>query len=59
MTTTAINGSSSFPGRGAGAIGLAIGGLVVATAEGGLGTGRGLGGGVVAITLGVIRHRPR
>ena len=37
-----------------GLIGAVIGGLVVATAEGGLGTGNGLGGGVVAIVVGLI-----
>ena len=35
-------------------IGLVVGGLVVATANGGLGTGNGLGGGVVAMILGLI-----
>jgi hypothetical protein len=34
--------------------GLAVGGFVVATAEGGVGTGHGLGGGVVAIVVGLI-----
>ena len=37
-----------------GPIGLVIGGLVVATADGGLGTGNGLGGGVVAMVVGLI-----
>ena len=37
-----------------GPIGLVIGGLVVATAEGGLGTGNGRGGGVVAMVVGLI-----
>ena len=37
-----------------GPIGLVIGGLVVATAKGGLGTGHGLGGGIVAIMVGSI-----
>jgi hypothetical protein len=37
-----------------GSIGLVIGALVVATADGGLGTGNGLGGGVVAMTVGLI-----
>ena len=37
-----------------GPIGLVIGGLVVATADGGLGTGNGLGGCVVAMTVGLI-----
>jgi uncharacterized protein YacL len=35
-------------------IGLVIGGLVVATAEGGVGTGHGLAGGVVAVVVGLI-----
>ena len=38
----------------AGLIGVVIGGLVVATAEGGVGTGNGLGGGVVAMVVGLI-----
>ncbi|GAA4055971.1 DUF6223 family protein [Streptomyces shaanxiensis] len=38
----------------AGLTALALGGLVVATADGGLGTGNGLGGGVVAMVLGLI-----
>jgi hypothetical protein len=37
-----------------GPIGAVIGGLVVVTADGGLGTGNGLGGGVVAMAVGVI-----
>ena len=37
-----------------GPIGLVIGGLVVATADGGLGTGNGLGGGIVAMMVGLI-----
>lgn len=37
-----------------GPIGLILGGLVVATANGGLGTGNGLGGGVVAMAVGLI-----
>lgn len=37
-----------------GPIALIVGGLVVATADGGLGTGNGLAGGVVAIILGLI-----
>jgi hypothetical protein len=37
-----------------GLIGFVIGGLVVATANGGLGTGNGLGGGVVAMMVGLI-----
>jgi hypothetical protein len=34
--------------------GAVMGGLVVATADGGLGTGNGLGGGIVAMTVGLI-----
>ncbi|TDC08335.1 hypothetical protein E1267_10645 [Nonomuraea longispora] len=46
------------PGRAvvalvAGLAGMGLGGLVVATAEGGLGTGNGLGGGVVALVVGL------
>ena len=37
-----------------GPIGLVIGGLVVATADGGLGTGNGLAGGIVAMMVGLI-----
>ena len=37
-----------------GPIGMVIGGLVVATADGGLGTGNGLGGGIVAMILGLL-----
>lgn len=37
-----------------GPIGLAIGGLVVATADGGVGTGNGVAGGRIAIALGLI-----
>ena len=37
-----------------GLIGAVIGGLVVATADGGLGTGNGLGGGIVAMMIGLI-----
>ena len=37
-----------------GPIGLVLGGLVVATADGGLGTGNGLGGGIVAMMVGLI-----
>jgi len=37
-----------------GPLGLVIGGLVVATADGGVGTGNGLGGGVVAMMVGLI-----
>lgn len=38
----------------AGLIGMALGGLVVATAAGGVGTGNGLGGAVVALVIGLI-----
>jgi hypothetical protein len=37
-----------------GPLGLVIGGLVVATADGGIGTGNGIAGGVVAMMLGGI-----
>jgi hypothetical protein len=37
-----------------GPIAFVIGGLVVATADGGLGTGNGLAGGVVAMAVGLI-----
>jgi hypothetical protein len=37
----------------AGLIGTALGALVVATAEGGVGTGNGLGGGIVAVVVGL------
>ncbi|GAA3382971.1 hypothetical protein GCM10020369_07030 [Cryptosporangium minutisporangium] len=37
-----------------GLIGIVAGGVVVATADGGLGTGNGLGGGVVALVVGAI-----
>lgn len=37
-----------------GAIAVVIGGAVVATAPGGLGTGHGFGGGVVAVVVGVV-----
>jgi hypothetical protein len=37
-----------------GPIGFFVGGLVVITAEGGLGTGNGLAGGVVAMMVGLI-----
>ncbi|TDD16327.1 DUF6223 family protein [Nonomuraea diastatica] len=37
----------------AGLAGMALGGLVVATADGGLGTGNGLGGGIVALVVGL------
>ena len=37
-----------------GLIGAVIGGLVVATADGGLGTGNGIAGGVVAMIVGLI-----
>ncbi|WP_159846978.1 DUF6223 family protein [Nocardia sp. CY41] len=38
----------------AGLTGMVVGGFVVLTADGGLGTGNGLGGGVVAMTVGLI-----
>ncbi|MFJ7067985.1 DUF6223 family protein [Streptomyces sp. NPDC101115] len=38
----------------AGAVGLVLGGLVAATADGGLGTGNGLGGAYVSLILGLI-----
>ncbi|WP_435808444.1 DUF6223 family protein [Streptomyces afghaniensis] len=38
----------------AGLIGMALGGLVAATADGGLGTGNGLGGVCVAMLVGLI-----
>jgi hypothetical protein len=38
----------------AGLIGMTLGGLVVVSADGGLGTGNGLGGGVVALVVGLI-----
>ncbi len=38
----------------AGLIAVVIGGLVVATADGGLGTGNGLGGGIVAMVAGLV-----
>jgi len=38
----------------AGLLGMTLGGLVVATAGGGLGTGHGLGGGIVALVAGSI-----
>ena len=37
-----------------GPIGLGVGALIVATADGGLGTGKGLAGGVVAIIVGLV-----
>jgi hypothetical protein len=37
-----------------GPVGIIIGGLVVATADGGIGTGNGLGGGIVAMIVGLI-----
>ena len=37
-----------------GPIGLVIGGLVVATANGGLGTGNGIAGGIVAMMVGLV-----
>ena len=50
-------GSAPHSGRLAvlaGLISIAVGGLVVATAKGGLGTGHGLGGGIVALVAGSI-----
>ncbi|MBQ1023393.1 hypothetical protein KBX00_03335 [Micromonospora sp. C95] len=38
----------------AGALGSAVGGLVVVTSDGGLGTGNGRGGGYVALVVGLI-----
>ena len=38
----------------AGLIGMVLGGLVVATADGGLGTGNGIVGGFVALVIGLI-----
>ena len=38
----------------AGLISVAVGGLVVGTAKGGLGTGHGLGGGIVALVVGSL-----
>ena len=37
-----------------GSLGLVAGGLVVATADGGVGTGNGLAGGVVAMIVGLV-----
>jgi hypothetical protein len=37
----------------AGLLGMALGGLVVATSDGGIGTGNGLGGAYVALVLGL------
>jgi peptide/nickel transport system permease protein len=45
---------SLLVGFAAAAIALIIGGLVVATADGGLGSGNGLAGGVVAMMVGLI-----
>jgi hypothetical protein len=39
---------------GLGLLGMALGGLVAATAEGGVGTGNGLGGAFLAMALGLI-----
>ncbi|MGW0754210.1 DUF6223 family protein [Streptomyces sp. NPDC002587] len=44
----------AVPAMAAGLTGLALGGLVAATAKGGLGTGNGLGGAYVALLLGLI-----
>jgi hypothetical protein len=58
----AVSGGRAFAGRarrGAmvalvlGPIGLVIGGLVVAAADGGVGTGNGVAGGIVAIVVGL------
>ena len=38
----------------AGSVAVALGGLVVVTADGGVGTGNGLGGGVVAVVVGLV-----
>ncbi|MBN6039664.1 DUF6223 family protein [Amycolatopsis sp. 195334CR] len=38
----------------AGAVGMVVGGLIVVTADGGAGTGNGLGGGVVALVIGLL-----
>ncbi|NXY98499.1 hypothetical protein HYE82_29810 [Streptomyces sp. BR123] len=43
----------AVPAMAAGMISLALGGLVAATAPGGLGTGNGLGGAYVALLVGV------
>lgn len=45
---------SAMLAMAAGLIGMALGGLVAATADGGLGTGNGLGGAYVALVLGLI-----
>lgn len=37
-----------------GLVGIAVGGLVVVTADGGVGTGNGLGGAIVAAVLGLL-----
>ncbi|WP_328593838.1 DUF6223 family protein [Actinomadura macrotermitis] len=39
---------------GAGVVAMVAGGLVVVTADGGLGTGNGLGGGIFALMLGLV-----
>src|SRR5690348_13262120 len=38
----------------AGLLGAALGGLVIATSDGGVGTGNGLGGAIVAVAVGLI-----
>ncbi|WP_406859117.1 DUF6223 family protein [Streptomyces sp. HUAS MG47] len=55
------NGGAGWVGRNgalvalvAGPLAFLVGGLVVVTAEGGLGTGNGLGGGVVAMVFGLL-----
>ena len=54
----ALSRAAGRPGRSVaalllGAFGVVAGALVVGTADGGLGTGNGLGGGVVALALGL------
>jgi len=41
-------------GLGLALLGIIVGGLVALTADGGVGTGNGLGGGVVAVVVGLI-----
>jgi hypothetical protein len=56
----ARRGGSGSPQSGAsvgivaGLIGIAVGGLVVATSPGGVGTGNGRGGAIVAVVVGLI-----
>ena len=47
-------GRRSIVALGAGVLGVALGGLVAATAPGGVGTGNGLGGAVVAMLVGLL-----